>query len=440
MFADWRTDCFKPLRNLNGKDIFKHHIVAMAASDETPDVARQVRHVHFHERFRRMNTRPGRDTRIDVLRALALLTIYVDHVPGTAFERLTYKNFGFSDAAEAFVLISGMAVGLAYGGKFQPGGRLLAMLKMWRRAGVLYCAHIVTTVIAVAIFCAAAVFARHPEILAQNNVQTLVTRPAEAMIGIAALGHQIGYNNILSLYAALLLMTPPLFLIATLYRPWVVLSLSGALWLAAGIYQIAPPNYPEAGVWFLNPLSWQFLFTIGLVSVLHVRRGGAVPVNRWLVGAALLYVAGALIWVHSPLWGQITWFGLPPVIGGFDKTYLSVSRLLHILAVAYLVVAVPALSSAFRRGADHPLAILGKRSLPVFIAGTMAAMVAQVMKLLDPGGFFDDALLISTGIALQFALAYYLEWLHGARQGSASAPAVIRSDRLVPLPGAARPR
>ena len=55
---------------------------------------------------------PERDTRIDVLRALALLTIFVDHVPGTAFETLTYKNFGFSDAAEAFVLISGISVAL----------------------------------------------------------------------------------------------------------------------------------------------------------------------------------------------------------------------------------------------------------------------------------------------------------------------------------------
>src|SRR6201989_480347 len=81
---------------------------------------------------------PERDTRIDVFRALALLTIFVDHVPGTAFENLTYKNFGFSDAAEVFVLISGMSVALAYGSKFQPGSRLLATLKLWRVAGRVY--------------------------------------------------------------------------------------------------------------------------------------------------------------------------------------------------------------------------------------------------------------------------------------------------------------
>src|SRR5580765_1069469 len=107
--------------------------------------------------------RAERDTRIDVFRALALLTIYIDHVPGTVFETLTYKNFGFSDAAEAFVLISGMSVALAYGNKFQPGSRQLSTLKMWRRAGVLYTAHIVTTIVVMAMFCAAAMFAHRPE-------------------------------------------------------------------------------------------------------------------------------------------------------------------------------------------------------------------------------------------------------------------------------------
>ena len=75
-----------------------------------------------------------RDTRIDVFRALALLTIFINHVPGTVYENLTHKNFGFSDSAEAFVLISGIAVGLAYGSKFEPGNRFLITLKAWRRA------------------------------------------------------------------------------------------------------------------------------------------------------------------------------------------------------------------------------------------------------------------------------------------------------------------
>ncbi|MER9625570.1 OpgC domain-containing protein [Mesorhizobium sp. M0222] len=384
---------------------------------------------------------PDRDTRIDVFRALALLTIYIDHVPGTVFETLTYKNFGFSDAAEAFVLISGMSVALAYGNKFQPGGRLLAMLKMWRRAGVLYSAHIVSTMVVMALFCAAAVYGRRPELLKLINIEPLMKNTPEVMIGIVTLGHQLGYNNILPVYAALLLMAP-LFLLFVSYRPLSALVFSGALWLAAGLWQIAPPNYPEPGFWFLNPLSWQFLFNIGLAGMLHVRRGGTIPVNRWLVGAAATYVAAAAVWVHSPLWGEITWFNLPVVIGGFDKTFLSLPRLLHILAVSYLIVALPAFSNLFRLSPDHPLALLGKRSLPVFLAGTLIAMAAQVMKLINPGGFAYDALLISAGIAMQFALAFYLEWLSGIGLGKKpvrkEAPAVHQTFGMPAMPRLSR--
>jgi hypothetical protein len=260
-----------------------------------------------------------------------------------------------------------------------------------------------------AMFCAAAVFAQRPELLKLINIEPLMKNTPEVLVGIVTLGHQLGYNNILPVYAALLLMAPA-FLLFVSYRPLPALTVSGALWLVAGIYQIAPPNYPEPGFWFLNPLSWQFLFNIGLAGMLHVRRGGTIPVNRWLVGAAAIYVAGALVWVHSPLWGQVSWLDLPVVLTGFDKTFLSLPRLLHILAVSYLIVVFPAVSNLFRTSREHPLAILGKRSLPVFIAGTVLAMAAQVLKLINPGGLAYDSLLIAAGIAMQFALAFYLEW------------------------------
>ena len=390
----------------------------------------------FNERGKRIGER---DTRIDVLRALALLTIFVDHVPGTVFENWTYKNFGFSDAAEAFVLISGISVALAYGTKFKPGGRLLATLKMWRRAGVLYISHIVITMVVIALFCAAAVFAHRPEMLTLINIEPLMKNTPQVLLGIVTLGHQLGYNNILPVYAALLLAAPA-FVLFVSYRPVPAMIVSGLLWLVAGIWQIAPPNYPEPGLWFLNPLSWQFLFNIGLAAMLHVRRGGRIPVNPWLLGAAGIYVVSAAIWVHSPLWGQITWFNLPVVIGGFDKTFLSLPRLLHILSVSYLIVGLPAVSNFFRVRPDNPLAILGKRSLPVFIAGTLLAMAAQVLKLINPGGLVYDTLLIAAGIAMQFALALYLEWLAGlgpsrarpAREEAARAPFGAR-----PLPARA---
>ncbi len=350
-----------------------------------------------------------RDTRIDVLRALALLTIFIDHVPGNVLDRLTYKNFGFSDAAEVFVLISGISVALAYEAKFVAGNRLKQTLKLWRRASVLYVAHIVVTVATVAIFCLGAVLTKRPDLLTQINLEAVFTRTPEAFIGMVTLGHQLGYNNILPVYAAIMLAAP-LVLLTALRRPLATLAVSGAVWLAAGLWQIAPRNYPEAGFWFMNPLSWQFLFFIGLVGTTHVRRGGAIPVKGWAIAIAALYVIFALVWIRTPLWGVVSWFGLPPVLGGFDKTFLSVSRLLHVLAAAYLIIALCSVSSVLRWSLDHPLVILGRRSLPVFIAGTLLAMVAQVLRLIHGGGPLYDASLLTAGIAAQFALAYYLDW------------------------------
>jgi hypothetical protein len=351
-----------------------------------------------------------RDTRIDVFRALALLTIFINHIPGTIFEHLTHKNLGFSDSAEAFVLISGIAVGLAYGSKFEPGNRMLMTLKAWRRAATLYSTHILTTIATLTIFCAAGLYLKRPEFMSFINIGPLMDQPAKALIGLATMGHQLGYNNILSMYGVLLLMLP-LFLAVGSVSLSAMIGVSGVLWLVSGIYQIAPPNYPTDGVWFLNPLSWQFLFVIGIAGVMHVRRGGTIAFNKYLFGLSVAYILIALVWVRWPLWGVDTSLGLPMVLTGFDKTFLSLTRLAHVLALAYVIVSVPALSNLARTSQDHPLAILGKHSLPVFVAGTILAMVAQVVKVMNPGGLLDDTLLVASGIMAQFALAYYLEWL-----------------------------
>jgi len=65
-----------------------------------------------------------RDPRIDVFRGLALIMIFINHVPGNPYEYLTIRNLGFADAAEAFFLMSGIAAGLAYTPRFIERDRL----------------------------------------------------------------------------------------------------------------------------------------------------------------------------------------------------------------------------------------------------------------------------------------------------------------------------
>jgi len=55
-----------------------------------------------------------RDLRIDFFRGLALYMVVFDHIGGDPLSRFTYQGLGFSDAAEIFVYVSGVACGLAY--------------------------------------------------------------------------------------------------------------------------------------------------------------------------------------------------------------------------------------------------------------------------------------------------------------------------------------
>lgn len=354
---------------------------------------------------------PKRDTRLDVLRGLALITIFINHVPGQIFEYLTTKNFGFSDAAEAFVLISGIAVGLAYGSRFQPGARLQMAVKAVRRAFTLYLAHMITTFMTLALFICGAWLFHRSGLLVEINILAVLMNLKQGIPALLLLGHQIGYNNILPMYGSLMLMVP-LILMLNAINPLLALGVSGSVWLLAGIYEIAPHNMLIEGYWFLNPLSWQFLFTIGIVAIMHVKRGGKIPQHPLLLALAVGYVVLSFVWVTAHLWAfgnNLAALGLPTVITGFDKTFLSLPRLLHILSLTYIVISIPAFSRLLRRPSDHPLTILGRHSLNIFVAGTILAMVGQVLLYITNRDHIVGPLFVIAGIAMQFAYAYYLE-------------------------------
>jgi hypothetical protein len=60
-----------------------------------------------------------RDLRIDFFRGLALYMIIFDHIPGDPLSRFSYGRFGFSDAAELFVFLSGLSCGIVYSRIFE---------------------------------------------------------------------------------------------------------------------------------------------------------------------------------------------------------------------------------------------------------------------------------------------------------------------------------
>ena len=85
---------------------------------------------------------PGRDLRLDFFRGLALWFIFLDHIPNNIVSWLTVRNYGFSDATEIFVFISGYTAVIAYSRMMLREGWLRAASRIYRRVWQLYVAHI----------------------------------------------------------------------------------------------------------------------------------------------------------------------------------------------------------------------------------------------------------------------------------------------------------
>src|SRR5258705_9502722 len=78
----------------------------------------------------------GRDLRIDACRGVALWCIFLDHVPNNIGSWLTLRNYGFSDAAEVFMFLSGVTCALAYGKAWCCAGWSGVISRTVREAGI----------------------------------------------------------------------------------------------------------------------------------------------------------------------------------------------------------------------------------------------------------------------------------------------------------------
>ena len=64
----------------------------------------------------------GRDLRLDLFRGIALWLIFLDHIPENILNWFTIRNYGFSDATEIFIFISGYTAAFVYGRTMRERG------------------------------------------------------------------------------------------------------------------------------------------------------------------------------------------------------------------------------------------------------------------------------------------------------------------------------
>lgn len=350
----------------------------------------------------------GRDPRLDFFRGLALVMIFINHVPGNMLEAVTSKNFGFSDAAEAFVLMSGMSAGLAYSNAYARD-RINAVARILRRAGRLYGVHLLTTVLAVIVLMTGHDFLGTTALSERVNMMSYLEAPWTTALGVLTMTHQLGYFNILPLYMLLLAATPVFLALAARSRV-LLLSVSVSIWAIAGWNNINLPNFPTDGSWFLNPFSWQLIYCIGLCAGISAKKGETfVGYSPVLMTVAITYLGFSMFVIQGQNYELTAWGDSPALLAGFDKGILPLPRLMHALALAYVVSQIAVFRTIAGSAKLAAVSLLGKQGLAVFAWGSLAAIVLQVLR---EAYVFSSAVEITTlmiGLAIQYAVAQRLE-------------------------------
>lgn len=225
-----------------------------------------------------------RDLRLDVLRGFAVFAMIVNHMGGASWlYPLTGANRFWISAAEAFVVLSGLVVGMVYGGIALKEGVRVAQVKALKRAFTLYQVTIgltfISTVVAFAL--------KFP--WAQD---VPLDNPLEFVVNVLTL-HQVVYlTDIPLMYTIFLLLAPiGLWLLARGHTA-VLIALSAAVWaIAYATRQYMP--WTVIGGWSFNLGSWQFLFLLAMAIGFHwdalKQKLNAIPrLPAFLIAATLL--------------------------------------------------------------------------------------------------------------------------------------------------------
>lgn len=368
----------------------------------------------------------GRDLRLDFFRGLALIFIFIDHVPGNSLSHLTMRSFGLSDAAEAFVLIAGFAAMMAYAGHFERDGMLAGARRIGRRVRELYAAQILLVAVCAGLLALAARWFENPLYFEHVNLTPFSFDPWGAIWRSLLLYYQLGYINILPLYIVLLAAFPALWWLLQ-RQPIAALALSVALWLGACFLNLNLPSWPEVYGWYFNPFAWQLLFTIGAYAAHQARQGASLYRSPWLTALAAAYVVFGLIvaapWLAIPGWHPPRLIPLE-WLGTMSKSSLSIWRLAHILALAYLIaVFVPRHSQWLNHRVSEWVIHCGRNGLDIFCLGTLLSFIGFIVLLEAGRSWYFQVLVNGIGVGVMICAAQWLSRRKVARAKSVARPA-----------------
>jgi hypothetical protein len=354
-----------------------------------------------------------RDLRLDFFRGVGLWMIFLDHIPHDVVAWLTLRNYGFSDAAEFFVFISGYLVGWIYAPIIRGGLFLAAIKRLWKRAAQLYVAHIMLFLIFTAQIARTARRFDNPMYENEFNVFNFLQHP-DILIGQAlTLRYKPVNLDVLPLYITLVLAAP--FIVWGLVRrPNLTLLCSVVLYVLSRWFDWNIASYPPGTKWYFNPFCWQLMF----VFAAWCGSGEIAKFSKWVWSKTALAIAAA--WLLFALVIVMTWHSafleslipkwMIKAIYPIDKSDLDMLRFTHFLALATIVTLIVTpkwkpLTSKWLR----PMILCGQHSLPIFCIGVLLSFSAHWILTQYTKGVWEQLAASFAGILIMIGVAWFLD-------------------------------
>jgi hypothetical protein len=362
-----------------------------------------------------------RDLRLDLFRGIGLWVIFLDHIPFNVVSWITFRNYGFSDAAEMFVFISGYTAGFVYGPAMSEGRSIVATGRLLKRSWQLYVTHVLLVIVFIAEIAYVGGKFDNPLFAEEFNVFGFLRYPDIILTQALVLKFRPAGMDVLPLYIVLVLACPAI-LWGLARRPGATLLAAGVLYVLARKFDWNLPSFPS-GQWFFNPFAWQLLFLFGAWCAL----GGAEkldplihsPITRIAAGIYLLFALLIVMTWHVPQWSHFVPKWLARIMYPIDKSNLDVLRLIHFWALAAIVIPMlPRGSTLLRRRLVQPLILCGQHSLALFCFGIFLSFVGHLILVEISNTIAVQLLISAAGLAFLVAAAWLLAWYETTEGGA----------------------
>ena len=354
-----------------------------------------------------------RELRLDLFRGLALWLIFIDHLPPNILTWFTIRNYGFSDATEIFIFISGYTAAFVYGRAMRDAGVVVATARILRRVWQIYVAHVFLFTIFLAEISYVATRFENPLYTEEMGIMDFLKEPDVTIVQALLLRFRPVNMDVLPLYIVLMLFLP-LILVLMRRSADLTLALSVALYAATWEFDLYLSSYPN-GFWAFNPFAWQLLFVFGAWCA----QGGAQrmsrilssPITLWISVAYLLFAFFVTLTWYFPQLGHVIPRRLEQWMYPISKTDLDVLRFAHFLALAAVTVRfLPKDWVGLKSPWLRPLILCGQHSLEIFCLGVFLAFAGHFLLAEFSGGAGLHFVISICGILIMSGAAWLLSW------------------------------